>query len=88
MPGSRSVDGEWKPPYVCFSASPSLAWALSVRIHRAIPEWDLWMIWSDVPTGYEVLYNDGDGSPKEYRVYERVFKRDLWYVGSRHGGIR
>ena len=82
VPSSRSVDGLWKPPYICFADSPALAWALSGRIHPEIPEWDLWMTWSSVPNGYEVLPFD-DGQPKEYRVYHRIYKRNLWYVGTR-----
>src|SRR5574343_300047 len=28
-PGSRSRCGQWKPPYICFSDSPSFAWGAS-----------------------------------------------------------
>jgi len=84
-PSCPSVGREWKPPYVCFSTSPSLAWALSGHFHPDVPTWDLWMVWSNVPSGYEVLFFD-DGSPKEYRIYERLYKRDIWYVGSRGQG--
>ena len=82
LPGSHSVTKEWKPPYTCWSDSPSLAWALSGMMHGKGREWDLWTMWSNVPKGYELLTFD-DGEPKEYRVYERVFKRDIWYVGTR-----
>lgn len=84
-PSSRSVDGQWKPPYVCFSDSPSLAWGLSGKFHPEVPSWDLWMVWNTVPSGYEALPFDGDELDriKEYRVYERIFKRDLWYVATR-----
>lgn len=84
-PSSRSVDGQWRPPYICYSDSPSMAWALSGQIHPEVPSWDLWMTWSDTPRGYEMLPLDGDplGRIKEYRIYERIYKRDLWYVGSR-----
>lgn len=86
VPGSRSVDGLWKPPYVCFAESPSLAWALSGMTTRGapVPSWDLWQMWSNSPSGMEALPFDGDPSRvKEYRVYERIYKRDLWYVGTR-----
>lgn len=86
-PSMRSVDGLWKPPYVCFSDSPSLAWAISGQLRPEIPSWDLWMMWSDVPSGMEVLPFDVEPGQreriKEYRVYERVFKRDIWYVATR-----
>uniref|UniRef100_A0A6M3JF93 Uncharacterized protein n=1 Tax=viral metagenome TaxID=1070528 RepID=A0A6M3JF93_9ZZZZ len=44
---------------------------------------DLWMVWSNNLKGYETLSTDGSGKPTEYRVYHRVFKRDIWYVGTR-----
>lgn len=76
----------WKPPYVAYSDAPSMAWVLSGAIHPEVSDWDLWMTWSDTPSGLEVLPLDGDHNVvKEVRIYERVFKRDLWYVGSRPG---
>lgn len=84
-PSSRSVDGLWKPPYVCFSDSPSLAWALSGHMHPEITTWDLWMTWSNRMRGFEVIPFDGNDPHdiKEYRVYERIWKRDLWLVATR-----
>lgn len=87
MPGSWSTDRQWKPPYVCFADSPSLAWALSGATERGKEteeDWDLWMMHSDVPSGMEALcFDDDPEQVKEYRVYERVYERDLWWVGSR-----
>lgn len=86
VPGSMSTDREWRPPYVCLSDSPSLAWALSGAVPRITshPSWDLWTVWDDCLSGYEVLpFDDEPERIKEYRVYERIFKRDLWYVGTR-----
>ena len=85
-PGSRSVCQQWKPPYICFSDSPSLAWVLSRTHAQPGEEWDLWMIWNNVAKGYEKLKcgdNPSGAWPTEYRVYERIWKRDVWYVGSR-----
>lgn len=88
-PSSWSTDRLWKPPYICFSASPSLAWGLSGGTERGGEHewWDLWMVWSSLLSGFEEIPfddpRDPDGRVKEYRVYERVYKRDLWYVGSR-----
>jgi len=83
----RSVDGLWKPPYVCFSDDPQLAWELSGRIHPEITGWDLWQTWSDVPSGMEAIYenrrDNGEPYVKEWRVYERIFKRDIWMVATR-----
>lgn len=75
-PGKISRCGQWHPPYLCFSKSPSQAWALSGARDTCPGEWDLWMVWSNVlPTGYM--------GEKEFRSYERIPKRDVWFVGSR-----
>jgi hypothetical protein len=87
VPGKRSIDRLWRPPFVCFSTSPSLAWVLSAAIHPEIPLWDLWCTWSTRLTGYELLFDhdsDGDSFLKEVRVYERIYKRDIWFIGTRH----
>jgi hypothetical protein len=82
-PGSISRCRKWKPPYVCFSNTPSLAWALSGALDNKEREWDLWMTWSDIPSGYELLQKTKNQDTAEYRVYERIYKRDIWYVGTR-----
>lgn len=85
-PSCRSVDGLWRPPYVCFSDRPSLAWGLSGQIHPEIDSWDLWEVWSDVPSGMEsIRTRDTAGREyvQEYRVYERIYKRDVWFVATR-----
>lgn len=83
VPGRLSTDRIWRPPYVCYSDSPALAWSLSGALRDGeFSAWDLWMTWSDRLEGYEVIPFD-DGVPREYRVYHRVFKRDVWYVGTR-----
>lgn len=89
VPGSWSTDRLWRPPYVCFSDDPEMAWGLSALTPRgrSTDHWDLWMMLSSVPAGYEEISNTyrdtGREYVQEYRVYERVWKRDLWYVGSR-----
>ena len=84
VPGSWSRDRLWRPPYVCFADSPSLAWGLSGGTSPTHSEWDLWMVDDDRLGGYEVIPFDGEPDRiKEYRVYERVYKRDLWWVGTR-----
>lgn len=89
-PSMRSVDHAWRPPYVCFANDPHLAWQLSGRIHHEITSWDLWQTWSDVPSGMEAMVDyrgvgarGGEYYVKEYRVYERIFKRDIWLVATR-----
>lgn len=84
VPGSRSLDGAWKPPYVCFADSPSMGWALSGALRPDIDSWDLWMTWSTTPKGFEIIPLDGsDSVVKEVRVYQRIYKRDIWYVATR-----
>jgi hypothetical protein len=86
VPGSLSTDRLWRPPFVCLSDSPSLAWVLSgdTARGRLVSSWDLWCVWDDRLNGYEVLpFDDEPDRVKEYRVYQRIFKRDLWYVGTR-----
>lgn len=86
-PGMLSVDRAWRPPLICFADSPSLAWSLSGANHNTIPSWDLWQVWSNVVSGREEIYDTypdtGRSYIKEYRVYERIFKRDIWYVATR-----
>lgn len=89
-PGRRSLQGDWKPPYVAFSDEPNLAWALSGRMYPEIKHWDLWMCYSDAQTSfnhYEICLDTyittGKHYVKEYRIYTRVYKRDLIYVATR-----
>jgi hypothetical protein len=86
--GSMSLTRDWHPPYICFSDEPLLAWTLSGRMYPDIPSWDLWMVFAEQTQGYEAileLYNDGSGRHyvKEYRVYERVFKKNVHYLATR-----
>ncbi len=81
-PGSRSSCGEWKPPYVCLADSPLLAWQLIGRYRPQILEWDLWWTSGAAVFPYETIPFD-NGDIREYRVYHRIYKRDLWMVGSR-----
>lgn len=88
--GKKSLQGDWKPPYVCFSDDPHLAWILSGRMWPDISEWDLWMCYMDHQTSfdhYEIItdtYPDtGRHYTKEYRVYTRVYKRDLIHLATR-----
>jgi hypothetical protein len=88
----RSINGEWRPPYICFAPTPSLAWALSATHNRHIKKWDLWCCWNDSVSGYEKLFQGDKNWPKtwptEYRVYERIPKSRLWYVGTRNLKLR
>lgn len=89
-PGQKTLQGDWRPPYVCFSDDPLLAWTLSGDMWPDISSWDLWMV--HVPSAttlkhFEVILDTfpdtGRHYVKEYRVYERVYKRDLHYLATR-----
>ena len=77
-----SVDGLWRPPFTCWSDSPSLAWALSGAIHPEIPEGDRWLSWSSRVRKLEMIPFD-DGQPREYRVYHNLAPSKFWYVATR-----
>lgn len=81
-PGSLSSDRLWKPPYVCLADGPLLAWNLIGPYRPHIRDWDLWWTNGAAVFPYETIPCD-NGDTREYRVYHRVYKRDLWLVGSR-----
>jgi hypothetical protein len=90
----KTLQGDWRPPYVCFSDDPQLAWVLSGRIWPEIESWDLWMCHVPTQTSFEhyeiitdTFINTGRHYVKEYRVYTRVFKRDLVYIATRTQGV-
>lgn len=90
VPNRMTLQGLWRPPYVCFSDDALLGWQLSGKMWPEIPEWDLWMCNTDAQTSfdhYEVITDTyrttGRQFIKEYRVYKRVFKRDLYYLATR-----
>jgi len=84
-PKALSRCGQWNAPYVCFSDSPSLAWILSAGMTDAPGEWDLWMVWSNVPSKLKrrTDLENGHGRPTEFRVHEPIPKSKLWHVGVR-----
>lgn len=89
-PGRPSLQGDWKPPYVCFSDDPMLAWVLSGTMWPSIQNWDLWQVNMRTQTSFthhELILDTFPGSgrhyTKEYRVYHRIFKRDVHWVGIR-----
>lgn len=74
----------WRAPYICLGDTPSWAWALSGQ-QRSAPrgEWDLWQTWSSSVTEPSVMAGDCINGIHEVRTHHRIFKRDLWLVGSR-----
>lgn len=85
-PGMRpTTSSEMGAPCVCFADSPSWAWSLSGGM-RWTPdgEWDLWQTSLDRLTDPLVLATpDRPSGLYEVRTEHRVYKRDLWLVGSR-----
>jgi hypothetical protein len=47
-----------------------------------VEEYDLWMVWSNRLEGFEAL-PEYKGGMREYRVYHRIKKSLIWYVGTR-----
>lgn len=85
-PGMRpTTSSEVGAPCVCFADSPSWAWALSGGMNWSPDgEWDLWQTSLDRLTDPVVLATDDRPSGiYEVRTEHRVYKRDLWLVGSR-----
>lgn len=86
-PGCRvTTSSEVGAPCVCFADSPSWAWALTLDGRGHTGEWDLWQTWLDLITEPLVLADHTGTRPSgiyEVRTEHRLFKRDLWYVGSR-----
>jgi hypothetical protein len=87
MPGKKSVDVEWRPPYVCLATDPDIGWDLSGRFRPEIESWDLWLVRLDIGHRVEVMYGDRwDGDVvKEVWVYDRVYKRGVIYMATRGG---
>jgi len=76
---------KYKAPYICFADTPGWAWGLSGDMHWAPSGvWDLWQTSLDRLTKPTILPAD-DRSSGIYEVREeaRVYKKDIWYVGSR-----
>lgn len=84
VPGKLSTDRLWRPPVICLSSDPWAAWWLSGKTSRgqATHEWDLWLVYTHEIMGWEIIPYD-DGEPREYRVYERIYKRNIHFLGRR-----
>ena len=83
MPGHRSHTKGFVAPYISFSGSPSMAWALLPVDRKG--RWDLWMVWSHYAhkmSRRNDLQN-GRGNPTEYRVFHKIARGQIWFVGSR-----
>ena len=88
--GKKTLQGDWRPPYVCLADDPYLAWILSGRMFPDIESWDLWMVNDDAQTSYDhyelildTFPNTGRHYIKEYRIYTRIYKRDVLYIATK-----
>lgn len=76
----------WRAPYVCFAETPSWAWALSgqfaEREHRP-GSWDLWQVNVNGKRGEVLESGDDKHRWHEVRVHERLYKAQMWFVGTR-----
>jgi hypothetical protein len=87
-PWSRHTASSARFEVVCFADTPSWAWALSAGMSWT-PQgsWDLWQTSIDRLDEPVVLGStDRPTGLHEVRTTSRVYKRDLWYVGSRMKG--
>lgn len=84
-PGSKNTTSSMRYMNICFADSPSWAWALSAEVcGERGSEWDLWQTALDQLHDPVILPGpDRSSGIYEIRTQERVFKSDLWYVGSR-----
>lgn len=77
--------GGYRPPVICFADSPSWAWALSGGMTwTPSGEWDLWQ--TDLSRLTDPVILPSEDRPSgiyEVRTEHRLYKRDLWLVGTR-----
>lgn len=79
---SKSRDGAWTAPYICFSDSPASAWALSASMQDEHDQWGLFMAWSG-DVGPIEQREDMPTRPSEFRVRNAIPADKLWFVGYR-----
>ena len=69
---------------LCLADSPSWAWALTLQGRGHDGEWDLWQTSLNRIIDPIVLATpDRPSGLHEVRTEHRIYKRDLWHVGSR-----
>ena len=83
---SWSID-QWRPPYLCFSRTPSMAWGQSAVHSGKTGAWDLWCVWSSQIGPYATVNPSKtprkDWHTTEYRSFRRISIRHVWHVGVR-----
>lgn len=87
VPGRRpTTSSGYGAPCVCLADSPSWAWALTLEGRGWDGEWDLWQTYLEALENPVVLGDHTGTRPSgiyEVRAEHRIYKRDVWYVGSR-----
>ena len=78
VPGSRSRDGAWRPPFVCLSREPAYAIASTDAQSPVTEPMDLWQLDLD-EAGPREEFDWHD----EIRIYERVPARLLTLLATR-----
>jgi hypothetical protein len=85
---SRPVVHSFRADYLCFSTSPSQAWALSAAIFGDRgQEWDCWQVSLDATDEVEVREFWGNRI-EEIRVRNAIPKSRLWLIGTRTVPLR
>lgn len=79
VPGSRSRNGAWRPPFVCLARDPAYAIASSNAQVEVAEPMDLWQVDLErLPLPREEFdWHD------EIRFYERIPRRYLEFLGTR-----
>lgn len=75
---SLSVDGKWRPPYLCFSTSPKMALSLFIFRRGGNTCVDLYEVWPE----REWKIRRRDDMAREIRVFNNIPKRRVHFVGS------
>jgi hypothetical protein len=77
-------DPELTSPYICFSPTPSRAWALSGAMDwvSEIDQWDLWQA-TLADRDHVCVRSDFGPEIQEIKVYGSIPADRLWLVGSR-----
>jgi hypothetical protein len=85
---SRPVVHSFRADYLCFSTSPSQAWALSAAIFGDRGQgWDCWQVSLDATDEVEVREFWGNRI-EEIRVRNAIPKSRLWLIGTRTVPLR
>lgn len=82
VPEDADIQGwwQWRAPYVCFSTTPATAWNYALVIRGVT--YDLWEAYLKPSDEVYVMPMWGDAI-QEVRVYNRILKSRLNFVGER-----